>query len=505
MFSGIWFDTAIGVALFFLAMSFVVSAAVEGLAQLVALRAKTLQSGIESLLRSVTDEDGSKNILAKVYGHSLVKGLADNRGLPWIYRIGTGDIPSYMPSRVFATALLDIVTRNGPKTDLAEKHAAFAAAIERSSSTEELTNAHAELLTSFRQASAELDPAIDRQRQSLTKDLADLGLRHAAATRLGNTALVAELDALRVTVQVDQKYFTDTVLPAIAALRVELTSADTALAGLDLTAGLATALPPLDATIGRLIASLAAATSGIDRSLNAADQLIERIDIPELRDALRALLGDGRKSVDELRQTVAKWFDDSMDRVSGWYKRRVNFISFLLGLLIAVAINADAINVTTTIAHNETLRGELVGIAQSTVKESSEKRAATLRDALDKLPIGWYRLKCVVIEPQLPNAPKPEDKECVLGKKDAKENTSVGQRVWKSSSVNAALPDLARDDVYLDWGPLSLLGWLITALAVKLGAPFWFDLLSTLVKMRASGKPAETPKVGGSVSIAAST
>jgi hypothetical protein len=39
------------------------------------------------------------------------------------------------------------------------------------------------------------------------------------------------------------------------------------------------------------------------------------------------------------------------------------------------------------------------------------------------------------------------------------------------------------------------LGWLITAFAVSLGAPFWFDLLNKFVNVRASGKaPEEEPK-----------
>ena len=35
------------------------------------------------------------------------------------------------------------------------------------------------------------------------------------------------------------------------------------------------------------------------------------------------------------------------------------------------------------------------------------------------------------------------------------------------------------------------LGWIVTALAVSLGAPFWFDLLRKLVNMRSSGKKPE--------------
>jgi hypothetical protein len=35
---------------------------------------------------------------------------------------------------------------------------------------------------------------------------------------------------------------------------------------------------------------------------------------------------------------------------------------------------------------------------------------------------------------------------------------------------------------------LMISGWLITALAISLGAPFWFDLLSKIIQLRAAGK-----------------
>lgn len=53
------------------------------------------------------------------------------------------------------------------------------------------------------------------------------------------------------------------------------------------------------------------------------------------------------------------------------------------------------------------------------------------------------------------------------------------------------------------WLP-TLLGWLITAMAVTLGAPFWFDLLGKLVKLRGAGGKAESPeadKAAGAQSI----
>ena len=39
---------------------------------------------------------------------------------------------------------------------------------------------------------------------------------------------------------------------------------------------------------------------------------------------------------------------------------------------------------------------------------------------------------------------------------------------------------------------MKLIGWLLTALAISLGAPFWFDLLNKFVKLRESG-PKQTP------------
>jgi hypothetical protein len=37
-----------------------------------------------------------------------------------------------------------------------------------------------------------------------------------------------------------------------------------------------------------------------------------------------------------------------------------------------------------------------------------------------------------------------------------------------------------------------LLGWIITGLAITLGAPFWFDLLKKLIQIRGSGSRPDT-------------
>jgi len=41
-------------------------------------------------------------------------------------------------------------------------------------------------------------------------------------------------------------------------------------------------------------------------------------------------------------------------------------------------------------------------------------------------------------------------------------------------------------------------GWLMTALAITLGAPFWFDILNTMMVVRSTVKPAEKSPTEGS-------
>ncbi len=45
---------------------------------------------------------------------------------------------------------------------------------------------------------------------------------------------------------------------------------------------------------------------------------------------------------------------------------------------------------------------------------------------------------------------------------------------------------------------LKIFGWLITAVAISLGAPFWFDLLNKFMVVRSTVKPREKSHEEGS-------
>lgn len=178
---------------------------------------------------------------------------------------------------------------------------------------------------------------------------------------------------------------------------------------------------------------------------------INTIPDPKVRRSLTVLLQDCQRDLVKFKEGLENWFNDQMDRVSGWYKRKVQVITITIGLLIAVGINADTLSIIKRLSNDSTLRSSLVAqsqeIAKQPISRSGEENIAAIETRINKvealgLPftIGWW---------------KGRDKF-----------------PWES------VP-----------------GWLLTGFAVSLGAPFWFDILNKVISIRSSGKsPAEAEK-----------
>jgi hypothetical protein len=94
-----------GMALLFLFVSLIASAAAEGLeAAITKRRPKELERGIRAML-----DDGANDLTGALYNHPLVFSLFRGDYRP----PSTGNLPSYIPAKTFADALLDIIHRGG--------------------------------------------------------------------------------------------------------------------------------------------------------------------------------------------------------------------------------------------------------------------------------------------------------------------------------------------------------------------------------------------------------
>jgi hypothetical protein len=91
-------EVVIGLSFLFFLLSIVASAVNEFIAGIFKLRAKTLEKGITNLLTGSTSPPGGDlGIVGQLYSHALVNGYGKDK-----------DKPSYLSSRSFRNALLDV-------------------------------------------------------------------------------------------------------------------------------------------------------------------------------------------------------------------------------------------------------------------------------------------------------------------------------------------------------------------------------------------------------------
>ena len=120
--------------------------------------------------------------------------------------------------------------------------------------------------------------------------------------------------------------------------------------------------------------------------------LVDRVgDDPVLGPTLRALSNAGAETVADLRREIADWFDEGMNRVSGWYRRRAQRYIFVIGAVVAISANASTVHVVRDLWEDDALRYSLAQQAVA-VAGNAETTPDTLQvpdDLLASFPLGW--------------------------------------------------------------------------------------------------------------------
>jgi hypothetical protein len=219
----------------------------------------------------------------------------------------------------------------------------------------------------------------------------------------------------------------------------------------------------------------------------------------EKTEKLLASLLRGCRDISEQRSRLASWFNDSMERVSGWYKRKSHAWIWIFGVILCLLLNADSISLSKRFWNDQTLRDAVATEATEFVKstprdqvvgddkaelDQSLHRMNLLREHLPGVPLGW----CFV---DAKAAPKPGEKAAVQA--DGLKANCWPDLVHPTSSFSQV--SLAGTDPRLvdlsdwSWWLWKIAGIAATALAISQGAPFWFDLLQKIVNLRLTGTP----------------
>lgn len=222
-------------------------------------------------------------------------------------------------------------------------------------------------------------------------------------------------------------------------------------------------------------------------------------EINETRTLLLTMLDNSNEDIEVFKSKLENWFDETMHRASGWYKKQSQVITLLIGFSIAVTFNVDSIKLVKQLSRDKEAAKKMTALSVQYVeshKDStghlSEKHEAIAKsfflraDSLIKsdfksanqiIGIGWDYSDS--LKKFCNNKLKNHEKciqPCVLKKIPVKTNYQKVEFIFSNFNFR------------------TILGYIITAIAISFGAPFWFDLLSKFVSIRGAGTKPTTKK-----------
>ncbi|MFB2981678.1 hypothetical protein [Microseira sp. BLCC-F43] len=178
---------------------------------------------------------------------------------------------------------------------------------------------------------------------------------------------------------------------------------------------------------------------------NLPESLVETLSVIAKRTKIK--IEDIDKELQQFQKEIETWFDRSMDRASGVYKRNAKGVAILIGMLVATATNADTLHIVSRLSKDSALRNT---ITERAIRTRQGDDINNVKQALENvsLPIGWSSTNL--------------------------QQQAEGSQEWRINQWSFS---------YLK----RLIGWIVSAIAIAMGAPFWFDMLGKFINVRNAG------------------
>ena len=447
-------EVAIGIIFVWIVLSLTTIQIQEWISTRLDKRARDMEDAIHEML-------ANPNLKAQFYDHPVIRGLTSKKRkepsrIPsWFYRYPLlrgftrekRRIPSYIPSQQFALTLFDITMTAGTESSLIQQGLLKIRddlQKERNISPERAVIEELNILIEFARSAAttEAGTAFTKNTLAILKKKAEeFSLKYPDLRPVIDAALS---EANRRKADID-----------------ELLKSKDAPRGSD----------PF-ASFRRGVAALSVISPEVNQTLNALLLNVEEY------------VTQGETNLAKTRKNVEKWFDDSMDRVSGTFKRYSQMMALIIGLILALVLNVDSIDLTLYLWREPAVRQALAQnaatfeLTQAELEANPQEALQNFRDQFVglSLPVGWgfNRGEGAALA----------DANCQLfpGANQAFGIPIIGSKVCIVPPQSTNQANLA----------IKLMGIALTALAARQGAPFWFDILKRLVNLRGTGaNPAE--------------
>lgn len=192
----------------------------------------------------------------------------------------------------------------------------------------------------------------------------------------------------------------------------------------------------------------------------------------------------------KLQAALQDWYNECMDRLTGVYKRWNTLILVALASTFAILLNADSLMVVHVLSQDRALRQSVVAAAESYAKEhpaGAAPKSSTRADTNGAVGTSGLEAK-----PNDGGASQPSLADRIREIKQPLDRLGLPFG-WRWADEKYADKD---DDPtstpwkgkHVFWWFWKILGLFMTAAAVSLGAPFWFDVLNRFMNVRSSIK-----------------
>lgn len=211
---------------------------------------------------------------------------------------------------------------------------------------------------------------------------------------------------------------------------------------------------------------------------------------------------------------LENWFNRTMEQCTEWYKRKIQIVLLVLGFMLAWFFNADTFTIIHKLSTDKDARDKMVTLAAAYIEANPERPAQANPDSnfsqekVDSLMAVQKKLQEDINNANTVLGLGGWPADSVLVKREALTNKLVFMPLVdeevvmniKGEEIKRKTDDEMKKGVYIKFDssdkfsyfgnlfPLHFFGFLITAIAISLGAPFWFDMLNKLMALRTSKK-----------------
>lgn len=227
------------------------------------------------------------------------------------------------------------------------------------------------------------------------------------------------------------------------------------------------------------------------------DATINALDINKLKEKLESTtlipiglkriflqyVNDAVGNLDAVKTKLGNWYNSAQDRLIGAYKKKLHLSILIISIVLVGATNTDTLTLANYLYHNDDARISLANQASEFMQDSL-------------LALKIEDIKTTIVNVQANDSIKQD----TLSQKEIMKSLDENFKDLKSLKAElneAKIPigwSIEKDIEYGFWDVIKkIFGLLLTALAVSLGSPFWFDILNKLANLRSSGKRPKTP------------